>query len=49
MNIVIFIINLISIDLFYILYKQYKKLEIKRINTYEKKMGLNDDEFKLGF
>ena len=44
MNIGIFVINLISIDLFYILYKQYKKLEIKRINTYEKKMGLNDDE-----
>lgn len=39
------IIPLLSIDLFVIIYKSYKKLELKRINSHEKQIGFEEAEY----
>ena len=44
-RIIIFIISILSIDLFYIVYKLYKKLWLKRVNFAEKNKGLPPEEF----
>ena len=39
------IIPLLSIDLFFIIYKFYKKIELKRVNSYEKQIGFKESEY----
>lgn len=43
-HIISFIILLISIDVYYILYKKYKTLFLKRQNNIERQLGMSEEE-----
>ena len=45
MHVIIFILSLISIDVFFIIYKGIKILELKRIHLNEKNNGFKEDEY----